>query len=347
MKNLSRRLKVTWACRRLFKWVFQFAVGVVLLIGVARASFAQESAPEVIPFAKLAQKAMHPKNQYEIRFVGRQIELLVIEASSGRRYANKTDNVNMLVSTLQGYAPRLDLKSKDQEVLRSFYLTQRFGSILVHDAKPYYLYDLLADFREYQSPEEEDSLDPIAATVYADKKQVVSMIGRFVSFEVYSSGYIDGTPHPWAYREVRAHNLWERGAEANLLDIVEEASLLQALRADAYLEKRLDTQTRLKLAEAQTFAEVNAALEEVGSCEWFWPDDVLSRFALYDYDVEKNQLMVRLVLPYGCDTRRGLTTELGLVVNPKARFRSTLKLAKEKSLGLFMKPQEKSGAQLK
>lgn len=180
---------------------------------------------------------------------------------------------------------------------------------------------------------EPDGEDPSSASI-----KIVSAIGPIVSayVEFESCGATcETSQNIVAYRA--------SGGEVSLRSLVNEAGLLQALKNDPYLAqifrsaggdaernfhgaRDLDTVLKLLFDGVQT----SEAFIVLG-------DEQLTSFAVYDYDVEKNQLIVRVLLQEESSDDYWAGPVLGLALTPNPDFAQDLRAAKLKGEGLFQR----------
>ena len=215
---------------------------------------------------------------------------------------------------------------------------------------PIRIYDVRESmFTNCSRVEEGESQSDMAETI-----SLLSLVGPYASFDFTQSGYGEGAAHPFAGRNFVAKNALETKTSpknqntvlampAHLEALVDNASLLSALKADSFLQKRGGTAFR----SARSLDQVAAALAKRMDCDVYFPEkaaDLLAGFAIFDYPVNGNQVAVRVGLGYGCEAMRGNLTQLGLVVKPSAEFRAELdaevaQAARENRKPYFMKNQ--------
>ncbi len=188
----------------------------------------------------------------------------------------------------------------------------------------------------------------------AENVSLLSLVGPYASFDSSQSGYGEGAAHPFAGRSFVAKNALETKTSpknqntivampAHLEALVDNESLLTALKADSFLQKRGGT----ALHNAKSLDEVAFALSKRMDCDVYFPEkasDMLSGFAIFDYPVSGNKVAVRIGLGYGCEAMRGNLTQLGLVVTPTGDFKVQLdaevaQAAHENRKPYFMKNQ--------
>jgi hypothetical protein len=214
-------------------------------------------------------------------------------------------------------------------------------------------YDALDELRSYAKDslemdyaETEDDLYRTVITSYGVSYEPMSITGELVTYHSETSGYSGGA-HDWIGQGFEAKE-WISGEPASLLKYVDNQSLLEALQADKYLQKAAKLAGRLEEFRRETqLTELDRLLGDSmfgGELPVAWsltPGQQFQKFAIWDYDVKKNEVLVRIGLEYNSEVNRGQFEQLGLRVKPKAGFAKVLKAMKQNGTGLFMKDVQK------
>lgn len=161
--------------------------------------------------------------------------------------------------------------------------------------------------------------------------RLLSIVGPYLSVE--ESTYCDcGGAHPTASVRFRAYDL-SHGTPAELTSLFPESALLSALSSDPIVSKALHGKPKPASLPAllQTLRDENA---EVKECQYEFPEELLSSFALYD--LKDGNASVRLGLPAAVQTCRGNLIQLGLSLPVPAARRTLFSAAKEKTAGLLL-----------
>lgn len=208
-----------------------------------------------------------------------------------------------------------------QEVRTNKHLFQNDGRVLKADGKA------IVDLTDSEPNGEDHASSSI---------KIVSAVGAIVSTfeETETCGATCETSQNIVARSAT-------GEEISLRSLVDEAGLLQALKNDPYLTKIFraaggdlernftgarDLDTLLKLLyDGVTTEDAFVVLS----------DEKLTSFAAYDYDVAKNQLIVRVLLLEESSDDYWAGPMLGLALTPNAEFAKDLKAAKLEGKGLF------------
>jgi len=205
-----------------------------------------------------------------------------------------------------------------------------WGKILVNGRV---LWDIESDHREALR-ERENSQDDWVVD-YGISRRVLSLVGRYLSVRAFSDSYGAGAAHDSRSTDIVAYNLdLGLGGRANLIDLVDEDSLVAALKNDSFVKKAAaDLGLARELSAARTMSEIDKIMSKGMACEWSWPArGILSQFAILDYDAASAVLSVRIGLGYGCEAARGNLTQLGVKVKPTLYFAGEIEtLAKSQS----------------
>jgi hypothetical protein len=206
------------------------------------------------------------------------------------------------------------------------------------------LYDILTDIKDHQS--EPDSQDFINGYLSEDFK-VLSVVGSIVSVRTTGSNYYPGAAHPnywdsFITFDMKKVNSADGDMRANLVGLVDEQSLLQALKADKALAKLVSDKTvKKQILAAKTMLQFTEAIGfNVDNCYSFpGYDGEMSSFAIYDYDAKLNLVWVRVAMGAAAHVcaAEAPTIQLGLKVKPNAEFEKVLRLQAQQRDGLLMK----------
>jgi hypothetical protein len=229
---------------------------------------------------------------------------------------------------------------------------QEYGRLTMKggDAQAPAIYDVEKDITDYMLDAGDDTGSVASYVDNSYKPQ--SIVGGIVSYYYTSDTYGAGAAHP-NYADglaaVDTTKLEKNGdsysfAQANLGDLVDEASLVNALKADKWINKILKQDDRKKLAAARNLQELGDVLQEgfmnSESC-YSTPiyDGKLQSFAIYDYSAPKNLVAVRVTVGYSSHACAGAapTVQLGLIVKPRIDLEYSLKEQAKNKTGLLMK----------
>lgn len=234
------------------------------------------------------------------------------------------------------------------------FIKRSFGMYMLDESnkKISYVYDLrkgIYDNCRKLNPDYPDAAYGMEAV--STNIRVASLVGPFLSLHESSYGYAKNAAHP--YVNVLTHAFDARFTrttdkpsqfeqeydippkgnkntrivdyQADLLSMVTEDSLIAALKADPFLNKKMGNK---KLAKAKSLQQIVELMKEnLESCEIAMPKKVseaLSQFSVYDYREGKDLVSIRLGFSYGCEAARGTYTKLGLIVKPTEMFRKFL-----------------------
>lgn len=206
------------------------------------------------------------------------------------------------------------------------------------------LYDILADITDHQS--EPDSQDAINGDISEDYK-VLSVVGPIVTVHSQGDDYYPGAAHPNTWDDFMTLDLRKAGAadgdmRADLVSLVDEQSLLQALKADKALGKLVsDQQVKKQVLAAKTMAQLTDVIfGNVDNCYSFpGYEGQMSSFAIYDYDAKLNLVWIRVAMGAAAHVcaAEAPTIQLGLKVKPNAEFEKVLRAQAQQRDGLLMK----------
>lgn len=207
------------------------------------------------------------------------------------------------------------------------------------------LYDILVDIKDHQS-------DPTDNLTYGGSINVnykpLSVIGPIVSVRSTGDDYYPGAAHPNNWDTFMTYDVRKTGAvdgdmRADLVSLVNEQSLLQAIKADKYLAKLItDKNSKKQILAAKTMKALTEAMfgALIDQCLSFpGYDGQMQSFAIYDYDAKANLVSVRVSI--GAAARvcqaEAEPAQLGLKVKPNAEFEALLRAQAKNKDGLLMK----------
>jgi hypothetical protein len=166
--------------------------------------------------------------------------------------------------------------------------------------------------------------------------RVLSVVGPYLTLE--QAEYCDcGGAHASAVKKFRTIRLDRSKVDspqaASLRDLFPPEEILKSLASDAVVRKILGSgpaPTSLDdLVENLTDQTV-----KVKDCDYRFPPDLLSDFAVYD--VKEGAVLVRLGLPAAAEVCRGQLTQLGLSLAPPGTSHTLLLAATKPGQGLLM-----------
>jgi hypothetical protein len=172
---------------------------------------------------------------------------------------------------------------------------------------------------------------------------LLSAVGSYLSLE--EGVYCDcGGAHPTAVKRFRAIDL-DHGAHgppspASLTSIFPERAVFTALMVDPIVAKALGAESKPESLAAllQTLRDETAKVKD---CEFEFPGDLLSSFAVYDS--KEGSVSVRLGLPAAVQACRGEMIQLGLALPAPQALRASFVDAKERRSGLLMVDSPRNG----
>jgi hypothetical protein len=181
--------------------------------------------------------------------------------------------------------------------------------------------------------------------------KVLSVLANTVSYSIVGDQYAPGAAHPNYTDTILTADVsttLKTGdtfafAQANLSEMVEESSLLAALKADRFLRSKIASAAdRKKLAAARNLQELGDISFEAlqGSC-YSLPlyEGKLTQFAIYDYDAARNLVTVRVPMGASAHVCAGATPtkQLGLILKPRLELELALRAQFKAKDGLLMK----------
>ncbi len=169
-----------------------------------------------------------------------------------------------------------------------------------------------------------------------ESAELLSFVGPVITFyteraDAVGGGYL-GHLQKWYTYDLR-HNV-----PANILEIVEEESLVQALKQDTWINSQLQPEQREQLKNLKTFESIRRLAIQcctVGDSYPLAADSFLD-FAFFNYDDEKQLAAVRLSFyPVGTDSFAGPVSQLGILVKPQKKYIKYFEQA-QKGKGFFI-----------
>lgn len=161
--------------------------------------------------------------------------------------------------------------------------------------------------------------------------RLLSIAGPYLSFE--EGIYCDcGGAHPTASKRFKTLDLENENAAVRLSDIFPDHAIVVALEADPAVARSLGDAPKPNSLEQLSKKLEDLTVKEK-DCEFAFPRDLLSSFALYD--VDGGNALVRLGLPAAAQVCRGEMIQLGLSLSiPEQRLAA---FHRAKSDGMLMK----------
>lgn len=268
-------------------------------------------------------------------------EPIAIEIANGdgKIIASAQATPEEFVSAVRAQVPAQTLKAGGY----TYTLNWEKMSVAVNDGSKD-LYDILTDIRDHQS----DPADNVGVGgyLYEDYK-LLSAVGPIVSIRTSGNDYYPGAAHPESWdgfmtadgRKARAA---DGDMRSDLVTLVNEQSLLQALKADKALAKLIsDKQVKKQMLAAKTMKELtDVVFGNVDNCYSFpGYDGQMQSFAIFDYDAKANLVSVRVSMGAAAHVcaAEAPTIQLGLKVKPNAEFEAMLRSQAQAHDGLLMK----------
>lgn len=164
---------------------------------------------------------------------------------------------------------------------------------------------------------------------------LLSVVGPVLSIE--EDDYCDcGGAHPTAGKMFRAIDLSKSSAAkpvaAKLTDLFPAPAIAAALGQDRIVKSVLPAGAHPESLDALLSA-VNSKSATVGDCSYFFPDDLLEHFAIYE--LKGDRAAVRVSLSHAVEICRGSMIQLGLLLPVPERlqgqFKGALFMANHKS----------------
>ncbi|MEM7583870.1 MAG: hypothetical protein AAF560_10855 [Acidobacteriota bacterium] len=151
--------------------------------------------------------------------------------------------------------------------------------------------------------------------------KVLSIVGPYISYQMFSDGYTEGAAHPWSHVTFETKHMGT-GEVVELTEIFSEAAILEALLADSVIRRALEGQPPESLGEL--FDRVD------GGCEFNLSQRSLTSFAFHH--IQEDKIAVRLGLSHGCEVQRGSFTQLGLALDIPSELREASRSAASRGL---------------
>jgi hypothetical protein len=152
------------------------------------------------------------------------------------------------------------------------------------------------------------SADPVGKNITASYDyQVLSLVGPVLSLQ--EEDYCDcGGAHPTAGKQFRAIDL-NSGKPALITSTFPAETVFQALGSDAVVNKALPAGAKPATLDALV-KSLTMRTVTVGECDYYFPEELLSRFAFYD--VKGDRVAVRFSLSHASEICRGQMTQIGV-----------------------------------
>lgn len=206
------------------------------------------------------------------------------------------------------------------------------------------LYNILVDIKDHQTdPADNQSGEGSISESF----RPLSIVGPLVSVNNSGDDYYPGAAHPnnWDYFQtvdVRKASAADGDMSADLVSLVNEQSLLQAIKADKYLAKQItDKDAKKQILASKTMKELTdvmfGALDNCLSFPGY--EGKMQSFAIYDYDAKANLVSVRVPLTAAAHVCQAdaAPAQLGLKVKPNAELEAMLRAQAQSKDGLLMK----------
>ena len=189
------------------------------------------------------------------------------------------------------------------------------------------------EFAEFARSENEIPADSIWCE-YERGVTVLSFVGNYASLRRSNYASCIYLAHPMAQTDYVVINTARPTQPVVLTDLFPEAHILKSLLADKLVKTALAERGIRR--KPQKLSQLVASLREWnGKCEYYFPEDFLSRFAFHH--LEGKKVAVRIGLPHGCEAARGNLTELGILLPIPTELKSALAVANSGKEGFLMK----------
>jgi len=165
--------------------------------------------------------------------------------------------------------------------------------------------------------------------------QLSAQVGRYLSYQESSSGYVPGAAHDWASTTFHTVDM-ATGKPVKLTDLFPEAAIHQALMKDALVQQALAG------ARPKNFQALVEALDGKQSPDgkYIFSRDMFENFTFHH--VKGNDVAIRLAIPYGVEVYRGSLTQLGMYLPMPAELKTDLMRAADRTAGILMSDVEKN-----
>ncbi|HXP85872.1 MAG TPA: hypothetical protein VN841_14205 [Bryobacteraceae bacterium] len=177
--------------------------------------------------------------------------------------------------------------------------------------------------------------------------RLLSVAGPLLSVE--ETFYCDcGGAHPSEVKRFRAIDLRQskpdQAAPLALTSVFPAGDIFAALAADKVVAAALKDDARKPRSLDELIKALKFQPVPVGDCSFFFGDDLLSSFALYD--VQRERAAVRISLSHQAEVCRGQMTQLGILLPIPEAINAGLEAAKGRRAGFLMADDAKvaSGA---
>jgi hypothetical protein len=304
-------------------------------LALSSISFAQETKPEALTIDQAARIAAAPGavTSALTKFTGQPVTFEISLKGKSYTYSGDPDEFAKQVRAL---SDPIRYKAGNYSYIKDWKLLRQENGPVI--------FDFIADVKENIVDKEEYMSDD-GGDVYSEMK-LVSIVGPIVSLRVNFESYSPGAAHPNSDDNIYAYDMrkqtTDRMPTANLMELVEEASLVNALKQDKYLLSQMGPKNKAKLIAAKTMAAaaeaIDAALEPKCYNFPFYENRIMT-FAISGYDVAKNLMGVRVTISAAAHACAGEadTKQLGLLVTPKPDFKQILIQQVRNKDGLFAK----------
>ena len=172
--------------------------------------------------------------------------------------------------------------------------------------------------------------------------RLLSVEGPYLTFE--QEEYCDcGGAHPTAVKRFRTIQLDRSKSDspqaANLTDLFSSEAIHKALIADSLVRKALGSEAPPSSLDDLLNQLVDQRVK-VGECDYSFSSSLMNSFAVYD--VQEENVLVRLGLPAATESCRGRLTQIGITLSPSEATRASLLAAKKQHRGLTMAEAERT-----
>jgi hypothetical protein len=166
--------------------------------------------------------------------------------------------------------------------------------------------------------------------------RVLSLVGPVLSIE--EDDYCDcGGAHPTAGKMFRAIDLpgsqAAKAAPEEITSLFPAETVYQALRADSAVKKALPPAAKPESLDALVGALAFQNVD-VGECSYYFPKELLSRFAFFD--LQGDRVSVRFSLSHASEICRGQMTQIGIELPVPEGLQASFAAAKAGREGLLM-----------
>jgi hypothetical protein len=185
-----------------------------------------------------------------------------------------------------------------------------------------------------------DHDEEVPVREWEQRYRVLSLVGGVLSLE--EATYCDcGGAHPISWTRFVAYDL-ARSTLAHpqlavITRLVDEASLVRALAADALLRQAMDSAGVRGFTRVSEVAALRSQTVQPpsGECTFAVGEDFPSNFALHHLD--GGRVAVRFSLSHSVEVCRGMMIQLGVLATPLPGIREALTAAAARRAGVLMK----------